>query len=89
MDRDILRQDKKGQPTAVDDDLDLQEFFKLFLKSIGFGRVVAGTAKDAIHCLRKQKFDLMFLDLQLPDVPGDQVYNTTKQIDPDQNVTFE
>ena len=56
------------------DDLDLQEFLKLFLKSIGFGRVVAGTAKDAIHCQRKQKFGLMFLDLQLPDVPGDQVY---------------
>jgi excisionase family DNA binding protein len=88
LDRDILRQDKQGQPTVlvVDDDPDLQELFKAFLKKIGFSRVVVGTAKDAISSLRKQKFDLMFLDLQLPDAPGDQVYKTAKQIDPDLNV---
>ena len=27
----------------------------------------------------------MFLDLQMPDAPGDQVYKTTKKIDPDLN----
>ena len=54
----------------VDDDHDLQELFKSFLKKIGFSRVVVGTAKDAILSLRKQKFDLMFLDLQLPDATG-------------------
>ncbi len=88
LDKDILRQDKQGQPTVlvVDDDPDLQELFKAFLKKIGFSRVVVGTAKDAISSLRKQKFDLMFLDLQLPDAPGDQVYKTAKQIDPDLNV---
>jgi hypothetical protein len=41
--------------------------------------VIVGTAKDAISSLRKQKFDLMFLDLQLPDAPGDQVDKTAKQ----------
>jgi excisionase family DNA binding protein len=88
LDRDILRQDKQGQPTVlvVDDDPELQELFKSFLKKIGFSRVVVGTAKDAIASLRKQKFDLMFLDLQLPDAPGDQVYKTAKSIDPDLNV---
>jgi excisionase family DNA binding protein len=88
LDRDILRQDKQGQPTVlvVDDDPDLQELFKTFLKKIGFSRVVVGTAKDAIGSLRKQKFDLMFLDLQLPDAPGDQVYRAAKSIDPDLNV---
>jgi len=88
LDRDILRQDKQGQPTVlvVDDDFSHQELFKSFLKKIGFSRVVVGTAKDAIHSLRKQKFDLMFLDLQLPDGTGDEVYKTAKQIDPDLNV---
>ena len=88
LDRDILRQDKQGQPTVlvVDDDLGLQDLFRTFLKQISFSRVVVDTAKEAIKCLRKQKFDLMFLDLQLPDAPGDQVYKTAKQIDPDLNV---
>jgi CheY-like chemotaxis protein len=71
---------------VVDDDLVLQDLFQTFLKKIGFSRVVVGTAKEAIKSLRKQKFDLMFLDLQLPDAPGDQVYQTAKQIDPDLNV---
>ena len=86
--RDILRQDKPGQPTVlvVDDDLNLQEVFKAFLKKYGFSRVIVGTAKEAINSLRKQKFDLMFLDLKLPDAPGDQVYKIAKQIDPDLNV---
>ena len=88
LDRDILREDKQGQPTVlvVDDDLGLQDLFRTFLKQIGFSRVVVGTAKEAIKSLRKQKFDLMFLDLQLPDAPGDEVYKTAKQIDPDLNV---
>jgi DNA-binding NtrC family response regulator len=71
---------------VVDDDPELQELFNVFLKKIGFSRVVVGTAKDVISSLRKQKFDLMFLDLQLPDAPGDQVYNTAKHIDPDLKV---
>jgi DNA-binding NtrC family response regulator len=88
LDRDILRQDKQGQPTVlvVDDDPGLQEVFKTFLKKYGFSRVVVGTAGEAIVRLEKQKIDLMFLDLQLPDAPGDQVYKTAKQIDPDLNV---
>jgi excisionase family DNA binding protein len=88
LDRDVLRQDKQGQPTVlvVDDDPVLQDLFQTFLKKIGFSRVVVGTAKEAIKCLRKQKFDLLFLDLQLPDAPGDQVFETAKQIDPDLNV---
>jgi CheY-like chemotaxis protein len=62
------------------------ELFRTFLRKHRFSRVVVGTAKDAISSLRKQKFDLMFLDLQLPDEPGDQVYKAAKQIDPGQNV---
>jgi excisionase family DNA binding protein len=88
LDHDVLRQDKQGQPTVlvVDDDPVLQDLFQTFLKKIGFSRVVVGTAKEAIKCLRKQKFDLLFLDLQLPDAPGDQVFETAKQINPDLNV---
>ena len=88
LDRDLLHQDKQGQPTVlvVDDDLGLQDLFRTFLKKIGFSRLVVGTAKEAINSLRMQKFDLMFLDLQLPDAPGDQVYKTAKQIDPDLNI---
>jgi excisionase family DNA binding protein len=88
LDRDLLHQDKQGQPTVlvVDDEPGLQDLFRIFLKKVGFCRVVVGTAKEAIRCLGKQNFDLMFLDLKLPDAPGDQVFKTAKQIDPDLDV---
>ena len=68
LDRDVLHQDRQGQPTVlvVDNNPVLQDLFLTFLKKIGFSRVVAGTAKEAIKRLGKQKFDLMFLDLKLP-----------------------
>src|SRR5437879_11451664 len=69
LDKDILKEEKSGQPTVlvVDDDESLQNLFKLFLKKIGFSRVVVGTVKEAIAALEKQKFDLVFLDLKLPE----------------------
>jgi excisionase family DNA binding protein len=84
LDKDILKEDKSGQPTVlvVDDDESLQSLFKIFLKKIGFSRIVVGTVKDAIAALEKQKFDLLFLDLKLPDGPADDVYDVAKEADP-------
>src|SRR6266576_3469480 len=59
LDKDILKEEKSGQPTVlvVDDDQRLQNLFKLFLKKIGFSRVVVGTVKVAIAALEKQMLD--------------------------------
>lgn len=85
LDKDILKEEKSGQPTVlvVDDDESLQNLFKLFLKKIGFSRVVVGSVKEAIAALEKQKFDLVFLDLKLPDGPADDVYDFIKREQPD------
>ena len=85
LDKDILKEEKSGQPTVlvVDDDESLQNLFKLFMKKIGFSRVVVGTVKEAISALEKQRFDLVFLDLKLPDGPADDVYDFVKREQPD------
>jgi len=86
LDRDVLRKDEEsGQPTVmvVDDDPALQALFKQFLKKAGFGRLVVGSGTEAITLAKKQKFDFVFLDLKLPDIPGDEVYSQLKQIHPD------
>jgi DNA-binding NtrC family response regulator len=53
------------------------------LKKIGFSRVVVGTVKEALAALDKQKFDLIFLDLKLPDGPADDVYDAVKEGQPE------
>ena len=85
LDRDVLRAEEQGQPTVlvVDDDEDLQTMFKLFLKKAGFSRLVVGSGKEALAALSKQKFDLCFLDLQLPDITGDEIYNIAKEKHPE------
>ncbi len=85
LDRDILRKEEQtGQPTVlvVDDDSGLQSMFKLFLKKQGFARLVVGTGKEALTAIQKQKFELCFLDLQLPDMTGDEVYKRAKELQP-------
>jgi len=85
LDKDVLKEDRSGQPTilVVDDDEGLQNLFKLFLRKIGFSRVVVGTVKEALASIEKQKFDLIFLDLNLPDGPADEVYDLAKDLQPD------
>lgn len=84
LDKDVLKEDRAGQPTVlvVDDDESLQNLFKVFLKKIGFSRVVVGTVKEALAALEKQRFDLLFLDLKLPDGSADDIYDMAKEIDP-------
>lgn len=90
LDRDVLRNEQTGQPTVlvVDDDEALQDTFKLFLKKAGFSRLVVGTGKEALAALGKQQFDLCFLDLQLPDITGDEIYAVAKDKYPDMPVVI-
>ncbi len=85
LDRDVLRNEESGQPTVlvVDDDPALQTLFKQFLKKAGFGRIVVGSGAEAIAYAEKQTFDLVFLDLKLPDIGGDELYAKLKAMHPD------
>ena len=89
IDRDILRveetSESKAQPAilVIDDEPVVQETFKLFLRKQNFARQIAGTGKEALAALRKRSFDLCFLDLQLPEMTGDEVYAAFKELRPE------
>ncbi len=90
LDRDILRNEESGQPTVlvVDDDSTLQTLFKQFLKKAGFGRIVVGSGAEALSFAERQSFDLVFLDLKLPDVAGDELYSKLKELHPDMPIVI-
>jgi excisionase family DNA binding protein len=85
LDKEVLKEEEPGQPTVllVDDDESLQSFFTLFFQNTSLSHVVVGSVKDALAALGKQKFDLVFLDLKLPDGAADDVYDAIKEDQPD------
>lgn len=91
LDREVLHKEEHGtlpSVLVVDDDEGLQGMFKLFLKKHGYARVVVGTGKEAIAALEKQKFDMCFLDLQLPDITGDEIYRIAKEHQPEMPIVI-
>ena len=86
LDRDVLRkEEQESQPTVlvVNAEPLVQSLFKPFLKKARFGGWVVGSGAEALVMARKQKFDLAFVDLKLPDVSGDEVYSQLKAIQPE------
>src|SRR5215467_16051080 len=63
----------------VDDDEDNRYTLRLHLESDGHERIVAASGgKEAIALLEKEKFNLVLLDLMMPDLNGDEVLKIIK-----------
>lgn len=61
----------------VEDNMDNQVLFKAYLKNQKLNLHFANDGKEAIEMFSKQKFDLIYMDLQMPNVNG---YEATKEI---------
>lgn len=59
-----------GRILVIEDEPDLQELLRFNLVKEGHQVTVAGTGSDGLHELRRQPFDLVLLDLMLPDRDG-------------------
>ena len=66
----------------VDDDSLNQLIGKKLLTSRGADVRLASSGQEAIHQIREQRFDLVLMDLDLPDMDG---YKTTRTIRADKN----
>lgn len=55
---------------VVDDDKSIAKILQNYLEQAGFQVVVAHQGDIALHILRREKPDLLLLDLMLPDVDG-------------------
>ena len=59
-----------GRILVIEDEPDLQDLLRINLLKEGHQVTVAGTGSDGLHELRRQPFDLVLLDLMLPDRDG-------------------
>ena len=60
----------KRKILIVEDDNNLAELIKIYLTSEEWDTAVAGTGYDALTMVEESKFDLILLDLLLPDING-------------------
>lgn len=61
------------QVLIVEDERPLAHAMELKLKSEGFSTVVAGNGQEALDLLKDNHFDVVLLDLMMPNVDGFQV----------------
>lgn len=58
---------------VVDDEIDIAELIKDILEDEGYNIVIANDGKTAINLIKEEKFDLILLDVMMPDISGTEV----------------
>ena len=72
----------------VDDDKDIATFFKLALDRAGFVTDVSHNPQSALTSFKKGAYDLLLLDINMPQMTGFELYKRINQIDGDVKVCF-
>lgn len=72
----------------VDDDSSVRDFLGRFLRLQNIENQLAKDGLQAIEFAKKEKFDLVFLDIRMPEINGLRVFSELKKINPDLSCIF-
>src|SRR3974377_1028607 len=72
----------KGSILVVDDESEIREGLELLLKTEGYQVASAQTALSGLTRLEERPFDLMLLDVSLPDRNGIELLKDVRRQDP-------
>ena len=76
----------KRRILIIDDDIDINNLFKLFLEYDGYNVDAFTDSLDALYSFRKNAYDLVLFDLKMPKMNGMVLYEKLQNIDP--NILF-
>lgn len=79
---------KKILSLHVDDEPDTLTVVKTILEMEGFDVVSVKSGKDALGKIKEHTFDLILLDIMMPDMSGWELFNHILEIDPGAKVIF-
>jgi len=68
---------------VVDDYFTDRETLKAVLEEKGYRVITAETGTEALVRVKEKHFDIIFLDIRLPDVDGARIFEQVKLIDPE------
>ncbi|MDD5173603.1 MAG: response regulator [Candidatus Omnitrophica bacterium] len=75
--------EKKVKVMVVDDEEGIRFFLKLLLSQEGLSVVTAENGYKAIELAKKDKFDLVFLDIRMPGINGVETLRAIREISPE------
>lgn len=64
----------------VDDEEKIRDVVVSYLQKDGFRTIEAGTGAEALESIRNAPIDLVILDLMLPDIPGERICQSIRQL---------
>ncbi len=67
----------------IDDETNLRSTLMLILQRAGYTTCSAANGKEALDCLKNERFDLAFLDLKMPGLDGFQLLPKIHHMAPD------
>lgn len=73
----------EGKILVVDDEKSMREVLQIFLKSEGYSVSVANDGAEAIENIKKDIFDLIITDMNMPKASGLDLLKNAKQVSPD------
>ncbi len=68
---------------VVDDEAPVREAFEAALRAKGYEAVLAPDGQEALRLIKREAFDLIFLDILLPTIGGASVLKALKRRDPE------
>src|SRR6476646_3381313 len=71
----------RGKVLVIDDELDIREGLELLLTSEGYTAELAQNATEGLQRLESGTYDLVLLDLMMPDRSGMEVLQEVRQRD--------
>jgi len=78
----------KAHILVVDDDELIRSLFKETLEEQGHTVVAVGSGAEGIECIKRWDFDLVFLDLKLPEMDGAELLKQMRSAKPELPVTI-
>jgi DNA-binding response OmpR family regulator len=73
---------------VVDDEHDLTLFYRMSLEYYGFEVETFNESKKALSSFKPDYYDLVILDIKMPDMDGFELYREIKERDPNAKACF-
>jgi two-component system, NtrC family, response regulator PilR len=72
-----------GKVLVVDDEESIREFFEIMLKREGYEVSAAANGAEALERVKRERFDLVISDLQMPEMSGMELLVAAREADPE------